>query len=389
MHHRILKPARHSFFLFGPRGTGKTTFLRDFFAASKPMWIDLLDPQAEDRYARNPQTLVQEIEALKGKTEWVVIDEVQKLPKLLDIVHGLIEKSKIKFALTGSSARKLKRGSANLLAGRAFVYHLFPLTAAELGRAFNLRSALRWGSLPEIESLKSEAEKSEFLRAYALTYLKEEIWDEHIIRRLDPFRRFLEIAAQMNGEIINYSNIAVDIGSDIKTVQSYYEILEDTLVGVNLEPFHFSLRKRQRKNPKFYFFDLGVKSALERSLMQQAEPSSYAFGKAFEHFVMLEAFRLNSYLRKDFRFSYLRTKDDAEIDLVIERPGLPLAFVELKSTERVGERDTRTLERFYKDFGKAEAFCLSRDPIPKKIGSVQALPWDQGLKELGLSWAAS
>ncbi|MBI5244412.1 MAG: ATP-binding protein [Elusimicrobia bacterium] len=384
MFHRILKPRQHSFFLFGPRGTGKTTFLRSFFEDKKPLWIDLLDPRTEDRYARDPDALIHEVEGSRGGLEWVAIDEVQKLPKLLDSVHFLIEKKGIKFALTGSSARKLKMGSANLLAGRAFVYHMFPLTAQELGNSFDLGSALRWGSLPAVARLETEPDRSEFLRAYALTYLKEEIWGEHIIRRLDPFRRFLEIAAQMNGEIVNYANIAADVGEDIKTVQSHYIILEDTLVGVLLEPFHLSLRKRQRKNPKFYFFDTGVKSALERSLDQPLAPGSYAYGKAFEHFVVLEAFRRNSYLRKDFRFSYLRTKDDAEIDLVVERPGLPLAFIEIKSAERVDERSTRTLERFRGDFGRAEAFCLSRDPSVKKIGSVRALPWAKGLDELGL-----
>lgn len=384
MFHRILKPLQHSFFLFGPRGTGKTTFLRKFFEGGRPLWIDLLDPKTEDRYARNPQALVQEADALGGNLEWIVIDEVQKLPALLDAVHMLIETKGLKFAMTGSSARKLKRGSANLLAGRAFVYPLFPLTAAEFGGAFDLTRALRWGGLPAVAGLQTEAEKSEFLRAYALTYLKEEIWSEHVIRRLDPFRRFLEIAAQMNGEIVNYANIAADIGADTKTVQSYYQILEDTLVGLLLDPFHLSIRKRQRRNPKFYFFDTGVKAALERTLEQPLAPSSHAFGRAFEHFVILEAWRINGLRRKDFAFSYLRTKDDAEIDLVIERPGLPPALVEIKSSERVDERSTRTLERFAKDFGGAEAFCLSRDPVAKKIGSVRALPWDQGLKEMGL-----
>lgn len=385
MYNRIVKPLQQSFFLFGARGTGKTTFLKKHFENTRPFWLDLLDPKTEDRYARNPETLIEEIDGLPDASRWVVIDEVQKVPKLLDVAHLLIEKKKIKFALTGSSARKLKKGAANLLGGRAHVFNLFPLTALEWGKTFNLGSALRWGGLPAVAALEDDAGKQEFLRAYALTYLKEEIWSEHIIRRLDPFRRFLEIAAQMNGAIINYDNIANDVGADIKTVQSYYEILEDTLVGILLDPFHLSIRKRQRTNPKFYFFDTGVKSALERSLNQPLNPSSYAFGQAFEHFIILEAYRLNSYLRTDFNFSYLRTKDDAEIDLIIERPGMPIALVEIKSTDRVRQKDIRTLERFHKDFAKAEAFCLSRDPVAKKIGSINVLPWEQGLIELGLA----
>lgn len=385
MFHRIINPSKsHSFFLFGARGTGKTTFLKSFFSKEKTLWINLLDPATEDIYSTNPAALAQEIAALKGKIRWVIIDEIQKVPKLLDLVHHHIENSKLKFALTGSSARKLKRGSANLLAGRAFVNYLFPLTQRELKDQFELIQALQWGGLPKVTQFKKAQDKNDFLRAYALTYLKEEVWAEHVIRQLDPFRKFLEVAAQMNGELLNYSNIAKDVGVDTKTVQSYFSILEDTLLGVTLEPFHYSIRKRQSKSPKFYFFDTGVQRALERTIAQPLLANSYAFGKAFEHFVILEAHRLNYYYQRDFRFSYLRTKDDAEIDLIVERPGSPIALIEIKSTDRVDERDTRALDRFLKDFKKAEAFCFSRDPRPKKIGSVLALPWDKGLEEIGL-----
>jgi predicted AAA+ superfamily ATPase len=167
-------------------------------------------------------------------------------------VHSKIESSETRFAMTGSSARKLKREGTNLLAGRAFVYNLFPLTHRELGDSFNLNSALMYGTLPGLLKFDSGEEKMAFLRAYALTYLKEEIWGEHIVRKLDPFRKFVEIAAQCNGELINFANIARDVGVDIKTVQSYFEILEDTLLGFMLEPYHRSVRKRQRQAPKFY-----------------------------------------------------------------------------------------------------------------------------------------
>lgn len=386
MFYRITKPLlSNSFFLFGPRGTGKTTFLKNFFAGKKTLWIDLLDTAVEDVYATRPETLTHEIKASAGSIEWVVIDEVQKVSKLLDLVHLHVESSGVKFALTGSSARKLKRGNSNLLAGRAFINHLHPLTFVEMGKHFELSQALNWGGLPKAVQMEKPEEKKAYLRAYALTYLKEEVWAEHLIRKLDPFRRFLEIAAQANGEIVNYTNIARDVNSDVKTVQSYFEILEDTLLGILLEPFHWSIRKRQRTNPKFYFFDLGVKRALERSLETPLTENSYAYGKAFEHLVILECSRLNDYYQKDCRFSYLRTKDDAEIDLIIERPGRPVALVEIKSSRRVNERDTRTLERFAKDFKKAEAFCFSQDPTPKKIGKVLALPWQEGLRALGLA----
>ncbi|MBI2335611.1 MAG: ATP-binding protein [Deltaproteobacteria bacterium] len=387
MFNRIINPSKdNSFFIFGARGTGKSTWLEWKFESVPHLYIDLLNLDEEERLAKDPNALLAQVKGLDQKTRWIVIDEIQKLPKLLDVVHLCIEKHKKLFALTGSSARKLKRGAANLLAGRAFVYHLFPLTHVELGSEFLLPDILRWGSLAKIFQLSATQDKIRFLRTYAQTYLKEEIVAEQIIRKLDPFRLFLEIAAQQNGEIVNFSNIAHDVGVDTVTVQSYFQILEDTLIGFLLHPFHQSIRKRQRTNPKFYFFDLGVKRALEGSLTVDILKGTYGYGKTFEHFVMAEAYRLNAYHEKDYRFSYLRTKDDAEIDLIIERPGLPLVIVEIKSAERVDSRDIRTLSLFKKDMGKnVEAYCLSCDPIPKKIDDIHLLPWQIGLSEIGLS----
>lgn len=271
-----------------------------------------------------------------------------------------------------------------MLAGRAFINHLFPLTAMEMGDTFDLTAALQWGTLPKTAQLATGEERQGFLQAYALMYLKEEVWAEQLVRRLDPFRKFLEIAAQCNGAILNYSNIARDVGVDVKTVQSYFSILEDTLTGFLLEPYHRSVRKQQRQSPKFYWFDPGVKRALDHTITQEVIPNTYGFGKAFEHWVILEAVRMNAYRRKDFRFSYLRTKDDAEIDLIVERPGAPTALIEIKSAEYIDERSTRTVEIFCKDIGRAEAFCFSRDPHRKIIGKVAVLPWQEGLREIGL-----
>ncbi|MCB0362860.1 MAG: ATP-binding protein, partial [Bdellovibrionales bacterium] len=210
----------NSLFLFGARGTGKTTLLRELYSNTNPLWIDLLSDKDEDRFGRNPDELSQVLKT--GQYNCVVIDEIQKAPKLLDIVHREIEKyKKIQFVLTGSSARKLKRGSANLLAGRAFTYHLFPLTYDELGDQFDLHSVLEFGSLPKLLDFSNSDEKNEFLRSYVKTYLREEIQVEQLIRKLNPFRDFLEIAAQCNGKIINYSKIARDVGVDDKTIQNY------------------------------------------------------------------------------------------------------------------------------------------------------------------------
>jgi predicted AAA+ superfamily ATPase len=384
MIHRIINTSyQSSYFLFGPRGTGKSTLLRATFEPEDTLWIDLLDPAEEDVLARNPGELEARIQASPSRP-WIVIDEVQKVPRILDVVQGLIERTSRKFVLTGSSARKLRRGASNLLGGRAFVYRLHPFTHRELGENFDLEKALRWGTLPRIHTLADPGDRDQYLRAYALTYLKEEIAAEQIVRKLDPFRQFLEVAAQENGKIINFSRIAADVGVDTKTVQSYFSILEDTLVGILLPPYHASIRKRQRANPKFYLFDPGVKRALDRTLGVTLQAGTHAFGSAFEHLVILEAMRLGDYRSNDWRFSYLRTKDDAEIDLVIDRPGQPIAIVEIKSAERVQERDAAGIQRFVPDFESCEAFLLSRDRREKRIGSVWCLPWEDGLLKLGL-----
>lgn len=382
MIHRIFKPLiSNSFFLFGPRGTGKTSWLKSHFASQNPLWIDLLNPEEEERFALTPQILSELI--AKQKPQWVIIDEVQKNPKLLDIVHTEIEKRSALFVLTGSSARKLKRGAANLLAGRAFVYHMHPLTHLELKENFDIAQTLTWGNLPKLLEYNSDREKKTYLKSYTQTYLKEEIVSEQIVRKLEPFRRFLAVAAQQNGEVINYTNIARDVGVDVKTVQSYFEILEDTLVGFLLPAYHTSIRKQQSAGPKFYFFDVGVKRALEGTVGQEPIPNTYGYGKNFEHYLFLEMRRLNDYFEKDFQFYYLRTKDNSEIDFIIDRPGLPTLLVEIKSTDRIDERHTHTLEKFLKIFPNAEAYCLSQDPIARKIGNVQALPWQTGLIEMG------
>ena len=239
MFERLSKPLlSNSFFVFGARGTGKSTLVKKILPADRTLIVDLLRSDDEDRYAKDPMMLVSEVQGSLSKIEWVMIDEVQKIPKILDIVHHILENPStehVKFALTGSSARKLKLAGANLLAGRAYVNELYPLTHIELKQQFDLNTALNWGTLPKIVNTSDDLSRSEFLRTYARTYLKEEVWDERLVHNLDPFRKFLDIAAQSNGMIINHSAMARQTGADDKTVKKYFEILADTFVGFYLE----------------------------------------------------------------------------------------------------------------------------------------------------------
>lgn len=385
---RIINPSiSNSFFIFGARGTGKSTFVKSQFLknvdSDAVLDIDLLLPDIEDIYSRNPERLKAEVLAHKGthKLKWIFIDEVQKVPRLLDVVHHLIETENVKFILTGSSARKLKRGSANLLAGRAFVYPLYPFTSFELNNAFNLNHALHWGLLPKTIELNQDSDKESYLRAYALTYLKEEIQVEQLVRRLDPFRAFLEVAAQCNGNIVNFSAIARDIGSvDHKTIQSYFQILEDTHLGFLLPAFNRSVRKAQSTHPKFYFFDTGVKKALERTLDVILKPKTYAFGAAFEHLVILEILKLNQMLAKDFGLSYFNSRG-TEIDLILSKPKQEI-LIEIKSSDIVDAMKVKQLANLTKNFPNAKIYWLSLDPTPQKIENVDCLHWQEGLRRI-------
>lgn len=372
-------PKNKHFFLFGPRNTGKSTLLEETFDSNTTLVLDLLESKEEDRFARDPDELSRIVGALPESITHVVLDEIQKVPRLLDVVQQLMKKSKCYFVMIGSSARKLKLGGANLLAGRAFVYHLFPFTSTELGSLFCLDEALRWGTLPQRFSYDTDEDRYEFLQAYAHTYLKEEIWGEQLVRKLDPFRRFLEVAAQGNGKIINFSQIARDVGVDDKTIHSYYTILEDTLIGFFLDPFHNSFRKRLNQKPKFYFFDTGVVRALSRLSTIPLAPQTHAYGNAFEHFIILECLRLVDYHRLDYRLSYLRTVNDAEIDLVVERPNLPLLCIEIKSGSNIAPECLGTFRRLSHDLPDCEAVCFSNEKHAKQIDNVTVLPWQQGL----------
>ncbi len=364
--------------MFGPRGSGKSTLMRDLFIGQNILYIDLLTDVDESRYSRNPDLLY--TDAIAKKYDWVVIDEVQKLPKLLDIVHKAIEEKKIRFALTGSSARKLKRDGSNLLAGRAFVYNLFPFSCLELKDNFNLSDFLQWGSLPKIFSYDNKEDKKMFLNSYVRTYLKEEILIEQLVRNIDGFRDFLEIAAQMNGKELNFSKISRECGIDSKTVKEYFQILEDTLIGFWVPGFHQSVRKAQKFQPKFYFFDLGVLRSLDGSLDSPPVPGTSIYGQYFESFLINEIYRLNIYSQKNLKISHYQTTTGGEIDLVLSK-GLKKYLIEIKSTKAIDAQEVHEFERLAKAFNSSEKYFISQDPKPSKIGDVRCLHYLDFLKE--------
>ena len=383
MRSRLVSLAQnYHLFLFGARGTGKSTLLRQCYREEHTMWIDLLDPEKEAYFSREPNALRSIVDSLPSHITHVVLDEIQKVPKLLDVVHSLIEqKCSVYFIMTGSSARKLKRGAANLLAGRAFVYHLYPFSVLEVPDVFHLEQSLQNGLLPKLFEFESIVMKHQFLQAYAHTYLKEEVVAEQLIKSLDPFRRFLEVAGQMNGKIIHYHKIAQDVGVDDKTVKNYYSILEDTLLGFYLDPFHHSFRKRLSQKQKFFFFDLGVVHALTRTLSLPIMIQTSYYGDIFEQFIIIEIFKLCQYFKPEYRLSYLLTKDNFEIDLVVDRPGFPLLLIEIKSTTHVQESMISNLKKISKEFIEAELVCLSQDPYEKVMSGITLLPWQSGLKK--------
>ncbi len=384
MRPRLLTLTKHyNLFLFGARGVGKSTLIKKTYniTADESCYLNLLDTAIEDRFARNPMELAELVDALSENEKYVIIDEIQKVPKLLDVIHLLIESKKCKkyFILTGSSARKLKISGVNLLAGRAFVYHLYPFSYLELGKQFNLQKALLHGMLPGIFHFQTNHDKQQFLQAYTLTYLKEEIWAEQLIKNLDPFRKFLEVAAQSDGKIINYANIARDVGADDKTVKNYFSILEDTLLGFLLEPFRHSFRKRLKSAPKFYFFDVGVTRALARMLSVLPKPGTSYYGDLFESFVIVEIFKLATYYQPEYKFSYFMTGAGVEIDLIVERPNQPLLLIEIKSSSEVHVDDLRNLRQISKELGPCEAICLSNEARKKKMEDIIIYPWQQGI----------
>lgn len=349
-------PPKSSFFLFGPRQVGKSTFLQTLNAG---LTIDLLNPEAQLTYNKNPNILLEQVNALEKNTT-IIIDEVQKVPKLLDIIHSLIEKNpSLRFILCGSSARKLRHGSSNLLGGRAVYRSMHPLTIDELGDHFRLPLVLHYGSMPKIYSLLLENkfdQARDLLRAYSVAYLNEEIKAEALVRNLGGFQNFLDIAAAQFAEQINFSSVSRECQVSLPTVREYYSILEDTLIGFFLFPHLKSLRKRMSHSPKFFFFDNGVTRSILGTLKD--EVSSIQQGRLFEQWIIQEVMRLNEYYQLDWKLTFWRTSHGAEVDLLISRGNTILYAIECKSTPHVSASDLTGLKSFRSEYPKVPCYIV-------------------------------
>lgn len=382
MYKRLIQPdSNKSFFLFGPRQTGKTAYVKSLLA-DEDLYFDLLPQRNFLRYAKDVGRLREEIlaHARSHKHFTCVIDEIQKLPALLDEVHELIESHGPRFILTGSSSRKLRRGGANLLAGRAYTYHLFPLTPDELGPEFDLNRALRVGTLPILWRNRDE-DATEFLRAYTETYLREEVATEGLVRNIGPFSHFLDIMAANDGEIVNYSNIARECAVSVKTVQQYYQILEDTFVAYRLPAWTVSPRKRLVSHPKFYLFDPGITNALTHSLHDPLPAGSK--GRRFEQFVIGQIMAAIEYRRLGWQVSYWRTNHGAEVDLLIARGRKILAAVEIKSSENIARETLSGLKSFMSSHPGVPGYVLGHEQRKRLLGDdVFLLNWDDFLASL-------
>jgi predicted AAA+ superfamily ATPase len=359
-------------FLWGPRKVGKTTLLRQQFPHAK--FYDLLNTELKTQFLLRPARLREEV--LANKDNVVVVDEVQKVPALLDEIHWCVENTATTFILCGSSARKLRHGAANLLGGRAWRYELFPLTTREIGE-YNIDRILNHGLIPQHYQ---EAKPERSLRGYVMDYLEQEIHAEALTRNVPAFAAFLEAVTLTHGQLINYATIARDCGVSSKTVREYYQILEDTLLGHTLPPWRKSKKRRLIETAKFYLFDPGVVRAL--SGMRRIQPGTEEFGRAFEHFVTEEVRAYLSYSEKYLPMTFWRTSTGLEVDLIVGN--LDLA-IECKATTQVDERHTKGLRALQEDQRVKRAIVVSLDNTARQLaGGITVYPWSVFCQKL---WA--
>lgn len=374
MYTRLLKiknSSKKSFFLFGPRGTGKTFWVKQNFPEC--FYIDLLETDLYTDLLSRPQRLEGIIPA--GFKDWIIIDEVQKIPELLNEVHRLIEKSHYKFVLTGSSARSLRRKGINLLAGRALYYHMHPLTSVELGKDFDLKRVLKFGHLPAV---LSEENPLQYLNTYVKVYLREEVLQEGLTRNLSAFSRFLEVASFSQGAQINISALARETGIHQKVATSYFEIVEDLLLGYRLSVFTKRAQRRLVAHEKFYFFDVGVYRAIRP--MGPMDTIAEIDGPALETLYLQELKALNDSLQWGYNFYYWRTSEGHEVDFVLYGPRGFYA-IEIKRSERWGENDLRGLRAFSKDYPVAKLYFVCGTKRKEHIEKITIISHIAAFKE--------
>ena len=358
---------KRSHFLFGPRATGKSTLIRASLPEAKI--YDLLDADTYRRLLSEPKLIEQET----LPTQLVVIDEIQKLPLLLDEVHRLIERRRQTFLLTGSSARKLRHGGANLLAGRAFQAELFPLIHREIPN-FNLLGYLNSTGLPEFYA---DDLASEFLRNYVGVYLREEVQAESLVRNLAAFSRFLDVIAVSNGDEINYASLASDCGVPVRTLEGYFSILDDTLIGFRVEPYLQTVKRKGITRAKYWLFDIGVVNSLAKR--GRIEIGSEMFGKAFEHFIALELRAYLSYRREPLALQYWRSTSKFEVDFILDGQ----IAIEVKATKQVADKHLKGLRALAEE-GKMKVLgVVSLDPDYRYTADgLHIWPWSTFLSQL-------
>lgn len=359
-----------SIFLWGARQTGKSTLLQLLFPNTR--YIDLLKSDEFERYNRRASLLREELSLLQ-ENELIIIDEIQKIPELLDEVQWLMTNKNHRFILSGSSARKLRRSGVNLLGGRAIRKHLYPFVSAEIPD-FDLIKACNNGMMPR-HYLVDDAGKR--IHAYVGDYLQQEIKAEALTRNLKTFSRFMEIAALSNGEVVNYNNIASECGVSAPTVKEYFSILEETLIGYTIPAFTKNVKRRVILSPKFYYFDVGVANFLlkRKSLL----PGSAEFGHAFEHFIIQEIIAYIGYSESQHSLSYWRTTSGYEVDAVIGNANFA---IEIKSTEEVHSHHTRGLKAFSEEFPNSRLIIVSMDKYPRRMNEIDVIPAQHFLKML-------
>lgn len=367
----FLPPKKENYFLFGPRGTGKSTWLRSIYKDA--LWIDLLDPENFRLFSSHPKRLAQILEA-DPHAQTIIIDEIQKVPPLLDVIHSLIEQKKgYQFVLTGSSARKLKQHGVNLLGGRALLRHMPPFFAKELGKDFDLSRNLKLGMLPIV--LDSDVPE-EVLRAYVGIYLKEEVQAEGIVRKMGDFARFLETMSFSHGSLINTSNIARECGVARRTVESYLTILQDLLLGFQLDVFTRKAKRNLTSHSKFYYFDAGVYHSIRPQNLHDI--ASEQEGPALEGLVGQHLKAWIHAQKENYALSFWRTQTNLEVDFIVSGPDCFLA-IEVKNGAHIHPKELTGLEKFLADYPQATGILLYRGKVRYKEKGILCIPVEEFL----------